>query len=378
LERDGGEAIKRAIFRTALNFWQSNFQDSVQVNSSLLKGIFKSLSSNNVDTSKYPYIDTEALSSPKGNRDPFVDATLVFRLLSDIRKEYDSLELFYPLFRHLHVLDIGILGHYMLSCKNIFIAYERLVEYQLLFSNFVEFKYKRENDRILWSLQMPYQIYDDRYNMESLAEFELFLRLRILETLSGAPLLPRHIELFYSKNNSKERQNFFASNFNCKVTFTKHHNVLHYTAGDLNRDIHYQNITLYKNLALVMNSQIHELYKNKTQKNTIISIILNNKEKFPTTIQFVALKLHISVRKLQQILKKEDTNFSRIIGEVKIILAIEYLNRGAKMKVIASKLGYREQGSFTRQFKQLTGINPTEYVDLSSVQKADILSQLSN
>ena len=350
----------------------------MQVNSSLLKGIFKSLSNNGVDTRKYHYIDTEELFSSKGNRDPFVDATLVFRLISEIKKEYQSLESFYPLFRHLHVLDIGILGHYMLSCKNIFIVYERLIEYQLLFSNFVAFKYKRENERILWSLQMPYQIYNDRYDMESLAEFELFLRLRILETLSGAPLLPRHIELFYSKNNSKERRDFFASNFQCKVTFTKHHNILHYTVDDLNRDIHYQNVTLYKNLAPVMNTQIQELYKSKTQKNTIISIILNNKEKFPTSIQFVAQKLHISVRKLQQILKKEDTNFSRIIGEVKIILAIEYLNRGVKMKEIASKLGYREQGSFTRQFKQLTGINPTEYVDLNTLQKASILNQLSN
>lgn len=350
----------------------------MQVNSSLVKGIFKSLSLNEVDTNKFAYIDPVELFSSKSNHDPFIDATLVFRLLSDIRKEHDSLRQFYPLFSHLHVLDIGILGHYLLSCKNIFIAYERLVEYQLLFSNFVEFRYKRKNDRILWSLQMPYQIYDDRYNMESLADFELFLRLRILETLSGAPLLPRHIELFYSKNNSKERQHFFSSTFNCRVTFTKHYNVLHYTVDDLNRDIHYQNLALYKNLAPVMNNRIQELYRNKTQKNTIISIILNNKECFPPSIQFVARKLHISVRKLQQILKKEDTNFSRILGEVKIILAIEYMNRGVRMKEIASKTGYREQGSFTRQFKQLAGVNPTEYQGLNSAQKTAILSRLSN
>lgn len=349
----------------------------MQVNSSLLKGIFKSLSNNNVDMRKYQFIDAAELFSSKKS-DHFVDAALLFRLISEIRKDYPALESFYSMFRHMHVLDLGLLGHYLLSCKNIFTAYERMLEYQLLFSNFVEFKHQVVRDQILWSVQMPYQIFHERYDVESLSDFELFFRLQIIETLSTTPVFPHHIELFYSRNNSKERLNFFTSTFNCKVTFSKHNNVLHYNAADLNRDIHYTSFPVYKSLAAVLKAQIQELYKKKTSKNTIISIILNNKELFPVAIGFVAQKMHVSVRKLQQILKKEGTNFSRIIGEVKIILAIEYMNRGIRMKEIASKLGYNEPGSFSRQFKQLTEVNPTDFLHLNSEERAAILSRLSN
>ncbi|MBK9328794.1 MAG: helix-turn-helix domain-containing protein [Sphingobacteriales bacterium] len=225
---------------------------------------------------------------------------------------------------------------------------------------------------------MPYQLYHEKYDMESLSDFELLYRLKIVETLSANVILPSKIELFYNKDNSKKRVDFFSDLCKCEVTYTKQHNILYYNAEDLNQDIHYENYTLYTNLKPVLGKNINSLYYGKTYKNMIRSILLNNIEHFPVPIDFIARKLHISVRKLQLILKNENTRYSTIANEVIIIMGIEYLNRGKKIKEISSRLGYKEQGSFTRIFKQVTNINPVEYLQLTPAEKNKLINDLSN
>jgi len=349
----------------------------MKINISIIKGILKSLSNNGVDIKQFTVFNSDDLFAPRKDSDQLIDATLLFKLISEIRSLHKDLPSFYSLFNYLHVLDMGLLGHYLLSCKNIFSAYEKLIAYQLLFSNFIEFKYRNDQENILWSLQMPYQLYGDKYNMESLSDFELFFRLKIVETLSTTPLFPFKIDLFYYDDNSNERKAFFENQFNCEVNYTRRHNVLHYKIEDLNRDIHFQNYTLYNSLNPIIKSMIVSQYQNKTYKNTIKSILLNNVEMFPVSIDFVAQKLLLSVRKLQQILKEENTSFSKILTEVKMILGIDYLSHGKKVKEIADKLGYKEQGSFTRQFKQITGMNPAQFSYLNNEQKAKAIRMLS-
>lgn len=349
----------------------------MKINISIIKGILKSLLNNGVDINKYSFLDISDLFAAKKTDEQLIEAHLLLQLITEIRKEFSTLETFYTLFKDMHVLDMGLLGHYLLSSKNIFTSYEKLIEYQLLFSNFIEFKYKRAGQDILWSLQMPYQLYKDKYDMESLSDFELFYRFKIVETLSTSKVFPKKIELFYNLNNSKERIDFFKNTFQCEVQYTKSHNILHYGINDLNKDIHYQNYILYQNLKPLLNKSIQQLYSEKTYRNTIKSILLNNIDLFPIPLLFVAKKLHMSTRKLQTILRRENTSFSEIINEVKIILAIEYLTFGKNIKEIALRLGYKESSSLTRHFKQTININPNDYMSLSNAEKAAITTKLS-
>jgi AraC-like DNA-binding protein len=126
-----------------------------------------------------------------------------------------------------------------------------------------------------------------------------------------------------------------------------------------------------------MNKSMKELYSEKTYKNTIKSILLNNVDLFPLSILFVANKMHMSTRKLQTILNREETSFSQIVNEVKVILGIEYLKSGKNIKEISARLGYKEQGSFTRQFKQVTNINPVDFMGLTAEEKSRLISKLS-
>lgn len=76
----------------------------------------------------------------------------------------------------------------------------------------------------------------------------------------------------------------------------------------------------------------------------------------------IAQTLAISVRQMQRILKQEDTTFRSISDEVLVEEAKKMLsNFNASVVDIAVEFGYSEAANFTRAFKRLSGMSPSEY-----------------
>lgn len=82
----------------------------------------------------------------------------------------------------------------------------------------------------------------------------------------------------------------------------------------------------------------------------------------PTTLEEIAKKLAVSPRTLQGKLKKEGQSFQNIKDQVRKEIAIDYL-KGADEGIcdIAFLLGFTEQSTFTKAFKQWTGLPPKQY-----------------
>lgn len=77
------------------------------------------------------------------------------------------------------------------------------------------------------------------------------------------------------------------------------------------------------------------------------------------TVEEVALHLHLSVRTMQRQLETADTNFSKLVDEVRQELAVRYLtNRRYPIGRVAVLLGYSRQSSFTQWFSARFGTTP--------------------
>ncbi len=76
----------------------------------------------------------------------------------------------------------------------------------------------------------------------------------------------------------------------------------------------------------------------------------------------VADKLAMSLRNLQQKLKKEGTNYRSLLDNTRKELALEFLKKG-DMTIcdITFFLGFSEQSAFNHAFKRWTGVSPKEY-----------------
>ncbi|MGI9289449.1 MAG: AraC family transcriptional regulator [Pseudomonadales bacterium] len=85
------------------------------------------------------------------------------------------------------------------------------------------------------------------------------------------------------------------------------------------------------------------------------------KEREPSSTQIAEI-LHMSSRTLQRKLNAEDTQYKTVLYEVRLELALYYLeNTSLNLDQIAHELGYTEARSFYRSFKQWTGRTAGSY-----------------
>lgn len=80
------------------------------------------------------------------------------------------------------------------------------------------------------------------------------------------------------------------------------------------------------------------------------------------TIEHMASLNHISVRRLQQVLREEKTGFREITDDVKLIVIKKLLiDHGLSSKEVADQLGYANPESLYSFFKKMTGHTPGEF-----------------
>lgn len=326
------------------------------INSSIIKGILKSLETNGKIPQQY-IKDKDAYTLVFRNE--MVPTAIYMQLISTVRKMHPDIVDFSNMLKYINILDIGLAGHFLYTCKNIFVAYDRMVKYQLLISNFIDIRYKIHQNEIHWVLQMPYQLYKEKFDMEAVADYELLLRFKVEEALSNSIPKPKKIELFHSTPDlSFSRIHFFSKKFNCEVVPNRSNNVIIYDKENINKENPYQNFELYKHTDILMLRKVTELYRNNENRNTVTSILLNNIDQFPLSLSEIAQRLFMSQRKLQLILQKENTSYQQLLNETKILVAQEAIERKKSLKEIAAKLGYKDVSSFIRFFIQQTRQHP--------------------
>ncbi len=87
------------------------------------------------------------------------------------------------------------------------------------------------------------------------------------------------------------------------------------------------------------------------------------------TFAEVADRLHTSESSLRRRLLDEETSFQALKDEVRCELAMNYLSEpDARLGDIAERLGFTEQSSFGRSFRQWTGMTPKAWRDWSMKQ----------
>ena len=99
-------------------------------------------------------------------------------------------------------------------------------------------------------------------------------------------------------------------------------------------------------------------------KAKVIAILIHNENDalYCPSFETIALKLNMSAQTLRRRLKVEGTSYPMIKDEIRRDLAIDYLLHSTlSINDISNALGFSEPRSFTRAFKQWTGISPSKY-----------------
>ncbi|WP_237475567.1 AraC family transcriptional regulator [Vibrio tetraodonis] len=181
---------------------------------------------------------------------------------------------------------------------------------------------------------------------------------KVLRLYLGSDFSPLRVQLQGSRKNSASYQNYFG----CDIEWN-HSTTQVWFHADLRL------ATMQKTRVqigpLAMNySDLDELLNMPDAEDEIKVIyeILNySRHHGLPTIGLVSRLLGLSTQQFQRRLRSLGMNFTTVSGYVMSNIAVEMMRRGLPPEDICLKLGYQNQGSFSRMFKKQRGLTPSQY-----------------
>lgn len=184
------------------------------------------------------------------------------------------------------------------------------------------------------------------------------LQMNLLRQLGGARFEPKYVQLTIDVRPGDVGE--IESVLGCNVHVRSPVNAIGFSRDQLDSPIASANRLLYRLLGGYLD-RVRDANRVSFAER-VRDYIRGDLPKGNCSIDRCAEKFGISVRTLQSRLAEEETSFSAMIEEVRILLAKTYLLRPeSTLDEIAEWLGYGEQTSFGRAFKRWTGTTPQKY-----------------
>jgi AraC-like DNA-binding protein len=202
-------------------------------------------------------------------------------------------------------------------------------------------------------------------------EFWLTIQVRLCRLLTNRRLVPDRIRVVH---HGRKMPAEFRSWLGCGIDFGAMADEVVF-AGEVGSlpvvgaDMYLNNLlTRYCDEALQHRRDEHVATLRLQVENAIAPLLPHGKAR----AQEIARHLGLSHRTLARRLADDGLSFSKVLDELKLDLAIRYLNEGLPVSRIAWLLGYREVSAFTHAFKRWTGQSPNQSRQRESAGIVDI------
>lgn len=273
-------------------------------------------------------------------------------MLAQIKQQYDPVGLGILLGADAQIDDVGVIGYLSLSCETFWEVVLRLVRYHRIAYDVNDMQVNFSNDsiEISWST-------DGTLPSRLVEESLLAMFLTVIRHLIGAPnLAPLSVSLLYGKPSDNTVYEKF---FGCPVYFSSEQTRLQLPISILSAPI----ICTDPMLSLRSEQQAEAMLSALPEDDRLIAELrrvlvecLHNGE---STLEQVALHMHLSSQTLETRLAEQDQDFNQILNITRRKLAEQYL-RDASLPIadVAFLLGYDQADAFEQDFEQWTGKKP--------------------
>ena len=153
----------------------------------------------------------------------------------------------------------------------------------------------------------------------------------------------------------------YRTQFNCELVFSDSVASVVIANRVLDIPLKMGNESAFNNAVALCETELNKLTEEQTVQQKVRSLLLECVEDFPTLEQ-VANQLHLSPRTMHRSLEKEQTSYSKILADVRYLLAKSMLaNNNRAIAEIGRQLGYVEPASFRKAFKNWSKMSPKQY-----------------
>lgn len=287
-----------------------------------------------------------------------VSTDVYSKLISTLVNNHDIPAFGFRVGREFSVVDYGALGYAVLTSRNLREALTVWCKYQHTVGSeeLLQEDLHSEGDTARISLSSR-QIDPQRYRFEieqAIGQWSVAGTIQKIEPMfTFAQVRCTFSEPAYAKE--------LRETLNCPVRFNQPSNEIHFDAKELEKSF-----TLSSEaMASICEEQCRQVLARLDQANTLVEqvrrIIIDSPGN-PPRLEEVASRLNMSARSLRRNLRAEDSSFQRIMNDVQMIMAGDYLRQThLSVKEISYVLGYSEVPNFHRAFKKWYEKTPSEY-----------------
>ncbi|AOZ91211.1 AraC family transcriptional regulator [Paenibacillus crassostreae] len=175
---------------------------------------------------------------------------------------------------------------------------------------------------------------------------------------TGQPLTARLVEFAHSMGDVQALESYFG----CRIRVGAECNRLTLHRKDLDRPFVSYNEELLEILTPVLDQSLDEQQLSRSNTEMVKWIMKRSLTGGRPDIEAIAKEMGMSDRTLQRRLTDENTNFKQLLAQARHEQAREYLaDPSLDIKEVAFLIGYEDQNSFYRAFRQWEGDTPANW-----------------
>lgn len=251
--------------------------------------------------------------------------------------------------------DWGTLGYAMLSCATVDELLNAILRFHQTAGSMVDVFFTREEDRARLELVPAQPLHEA---LSTVLEEHLAATRAALATLTGTEVPLTGVYLPYARPDYYRR---YETLLRCPVYFDQPRCHLDFHAHFLETPVVRTNPFSAHLAAQICAEQMARQVRESEFTGQVRYLLLLQGNNFPSAEE-VAGRLQITSRTLRNRLRDAGTSFQALLDDVRMQLAIDYLESSSmRVDEVAELLGFNDRSNFRRAFKGWTGSSPSEF-----------------
>lgn len=258
-----------------------------------------------------------------------------------------------------NILSGHVMDPFLKSCNTVFDIIRKIEEYNEVLSNFIYIKAEEKGDDFFAHF-VAIEGWLDRYPVSSriIRDFIITFFHKFILQYSNQKAIPEHTYINNPVLHDPEQASVISRYYTCPLHFTMKNDYMVYKQ--------HCDVPMISSNPLVKQLLEEELLKLSKKSSTLsfklqVQLMEIGDSILLITIDQIARANNMSVRRLQQLLKKENTSFRSIMEEMKLLYIKKVLLKsGISIKETADLLGYANTSSLYAFLKKKTGFTPKD------------------
>lgn len=251
-----------------------------------------------------------------------------------------------------------VLGYALMTCRTLGEALALVPHYRRLVFDigYSEMRMTEQGAHAVleWHVLQPQPAYSPVLAEALIASWLVFGRW-----MAGVALPLRQVTFGHASAGAGEG---FSQFFGCPVAFGQERNALVFDRTLLDMPLLQADETLHLVMREQARAAMEKTFGTPAAAQQVRSALIPRMPKCEATLGHCAQALGLPTRSLQRRLSLEGVSFGQVLDGVRKDLAKVYVRDGSlSMLDVALLLGYAEQSSFTRAFRQWFGVSPLQW-----------------